>query len=60
MCISYAAGVCRGLTMPSRTLLGALYIYCLRVSNLFVLLRWLPRAKMGDGQQEIPSFFLLC
>ena len=37
MCILYAAGVCRGLTTPSCTLLGVLYIYRLGVSNLFVL-----------------------
>ena len=38
MCILCAAGVCRGLIMPSRTLLVALYILP-RVSNLLVLSR---------------------
>ena len=46
-CVSYAAGVCRGLIMPSRTLLGALYIL-LRVSNLFVLTRRLPTAEVVE------------
>ena len=58
-CVYDTQPECAEGLVPSRTLLGALYILP-RVSNLFVLLRWLPRAKMEDGQQEIPSFFSVC
>lgn len=42
--------------MPSRTLLVH-YIRFTWVLTLFVLKRWLPRAKTGDGQVLIPRFF---
>ena len=45
--------------MPSRTLLGALYIYRLRVSySVRSFKRGFLRPKQWNGQQEIPSFFL--
>ena len=56
--IMRSRSVPRANSMPSRTLLGALYIYRLRVSNLFVLLRrHFLRPKCRNGQKEIPSFF---
>ena len=42
-CVYYTQPECAEGLVPSRTLLGALYIL-LRVSNLFVLLRGLPTA----------------
>ena len=42
--VVYIPGVCRGLIMPSRTLLGVLYTYWLGIQTLFVLLE---RAVVG-------------
>ena len=56
-CVYHTQPECAEGCVPSRTLLGALYIL-LRVSNLFVLLRGqFLRPKCRSGQQEIPSFF---
>ena len=43
--------------MPSRTLFGVHVILTgVGIQALFVLYKWLPTAKTGDGQMRIPRF----
>ena len=43
--------------MPSRTLFGVHVILTgVGIQALFVLYKWLPTAKTGDGQMRVPRF----
>ena len=56
-CVYYTQPECAEGLVPSRTLLGALYIYPEGIKSVRSFKRGFLGPKQWNGQQEIPSFF---